>query len=73
MSFDSFAGVQAYTPALTPFLPSYDGLSGAELQAYATLQSQYNPQAPMANQEQAIDYLRSAMQATDPALRRELL
>jgi hypothetical protein len=59
--------------AESPILNSYQGLSGSELIGLADLQSGYNPTPPLANQQQAMQYVQAAAQATDPALAQQLL
>ena len=62
-----------YSPALSPTLSSYQGLSGSELMGLAGAQSSYSPTPPAANYEQAEKYVAAAGQATDPALQEQLL
>ncbi len=62
-----------YTPTLSPSLPSYQGLSGSELIGLANEQASYDPTPPIANQQQAMQYVQAAAQATDPGLAQQLL
>ena len=62
----NFAGI-------SPFLTSYQGLSGSELIGLADAQSTYDPTPPIGNQQQAMQYVEAAAQATDPALKQQLL
>jgi hypothetical protein len=57
----------------SPVLSSYQGLSGSELIGLADAQSTYSPAPPLANQQQAMQYVQAAAQATDPALAQQLL
>ena len=61
------------TPAETPILSSYQGLSNSELIGLADAQSMYSPTPPQANQQQAMQDVQAAAQATDPALKQQLL
>ena len=57
----------------SPILSSYQGLSGSELIGLADQQAMYNPVPPQANQQQAMQYVQAAAQATDPSLAQQLL
>jgi hypothetical protein len=62
-----------YCPAISPTLSSYQGMSGSELIGLADAQASYNPTPPVANQQQAMQYVQAAAQATDPNLKQQLL
>ena len=62
-----------FTGAESPFLSSYQGLSGNEMIGLADAQSMYSPTPPQANQQQAMQYVEAAAQATDPQLQQQLL
>ncbi len=62
-----------YTPILSPSLTSYQGMSGSELIGLANEQASYDPTPPIANQQQAMQYVQAAAQATDPGLAQQLL
>ncbi|WP_158921287.1 DUF1521 domain-containing protein [Acidisphaera sp. S103] len=62
-----------FTGAESPFLTSYQGLSGSEMIGLADAQSMYSPTPPQANQQQAMQYVEAAAQATDPQLQQQLL
>ncbi len=59
--------------ANSPFLSSYQGLSGNTLIGLANLQSSYNPTPPEANFNRASQYVNAAASATDPNLQAQLL
>lgn len=59
--------------SMSPFLTSYAGLPDSELEGLADLQASYSPQAPQANQQEALSLLQAAQQATDPNLKNALL
>lgn len=75
MSGTQFSGAVAlnYSPAMSPTLSSYQGMSGSELIGLANAQSRYNPQPPAANYQQADQYVEAAANATDPNLKQQLL
>ena len=58
---------------MSPTLSSYAGLSGNDLIGLADLQSTYNQNPPLANQDQALQFVQAAMKATDPNLKSQLL
>jgi len=57
----------------SPILSSYQGLSSGELIGLADAQGTYNPTPPLSNQQQAMQDVEAAAQATDPALAQQLL
>lgn len=57
----------------SPVLSSYQGLNSSELIGLADAQSTYSPTPPLANQQQAMQDVQAAAQATDPALAQQLL
>ena len=59
--------------AKSPILSSYQGLSGNQLIGLADAQSMYNPTPSIGNQQQAMQYVQAAAQATDPQLAQQLL
>lgn len=59
--------------AESPILSSYQGLSGNQLIGLADAQSMYNPTPSIGNQQQAMQYVQAAAQATDPQLAQQLL
>jgi len=58
---------------MSPFLSSYQGLSSDELIGLADAQANYEPTPPLSNQQQAMQDVEAASQATDPALAQQLL
>ena len=62
-----------YTPAISPTLSSYQGLSGDMLIGLAQQQAAFQQTPPQANQQQALQYVQAAAQATDPKLQNTLL
>ena len=58
---------------MSPFLSSYQGLSSDELIGLADAQANYDPTPPLSNQQQAMQDVEAASQATDPALAQQLL
>jgi hypothetical protein len=72
LQFQGSAGL-GFTGAESPFLSSYQGLNGSEMIGLADAQSMYNPTPPLGNQQQAMQYVEAAAQATDPQLKQQLL
>ena len=62
-----------YTPTISPTLSSYQGLSGDMQIGLAEQQAAYQQTPPQANQQQALQYVQAAAQATDPNLQNSLL
>ena len=57
----------------SPVLSPYQGLSSSELIGLADAQGTYNSTPPLSNQQQAMQDVEAAAQATDPALAQQLL
>jgi Domain of Unknown Function (DUF1521) len=71
-------GTAAFMPAQSPFLSNYSGLSNQQLMNQVSMQESYHPQAPRANQVEALNLVNEARDAVlsgkaDPAAVKELL